>query len=113
MKRETRIQKAIKRIKFEKDQTEKYYFDLGKGDGFNWSLDAQYKEIVAMLSWDGTFPEDDFIFAILEDAIARDDFMDFNHNIYTDATFNAFTDKYFIGFVEGIQELWDMVSEKP
>ena len=45
MKKEKEIIKTIERLKTEKIEAEKAYFDKGKEEGYIWCIDAPYLEL--------------------------------------------------------------------
>ena len=112
MNDKTKATLAIERLKIEKDEIEEETcFWSGHNYGFNWCLDAHYKEIQIVRCWDGkSIPNDKLIKGIVEDTIYKDELMDYDHDPKSPCPFNKFALKYFDGFVEGVEEWWDLIK---
>jgi len=63
----------IERLRNEKNEIEKEYFDLGMEDGRNWCEEANYERIQYMRNWDGEcIPKDEQIVGLINETIRED-----------------------------------------
>ena len=106
------LKKIIERLKDEKSKLEEEYESRGKEEGFLWAKSAPIDEILLAIKWaprDLQIP-DNSLSRIIDDIIRKDDFMEIKGTYFF--YLNAFANSYFIGWVSGVQTLWERLDGK-
>jgi hypothetical protein len=117
------MDKIIERLKAEKESFINNYCEKGKNDGLEWGKSASYEEIQYALkleplnkthdnviSFNPTRDEvlGDYFSGIIED----DDMMGFEETVPGNFIPNEAFSSWEEGWVDGVQEFWESVSDK-
>ena len=118
LKGDPKMEEIIERLKTEKAQSEKDYFELGKNEGLAWAKAAHYEEIKYVLfrHIPRQMPDDnntigaglcEYFVGIVEE----NEVFQFNMDAATPEWLNEFGSKFLDGWQEGVSEFWYEVEK--
>jgi hypothetical protein len=118
------MEKIIERLRKEKEEAEKEYFQIGKKDGSQWAKCATFKELQYASQWETTeqalqqgsvvhsdLTRDEILGDYFQEIIDEDGVMGFEES----GSSNLMPNDYFIawesGWAEAVQEFWYKIRE--
>lgn len=103
------ITEVVERLRREKAQSEGNFFDTGRRDGMAWAKSAGYDDIMYALSWDDIDqgPSDKILGSYFLEKIESSKLMQLEGEMI-----NEYTRIYLQGWKKGLNEFWEMISDK-
>lgn len=102
------IQDIIKRLKLEKNQSEKNFYDAGKKEGLKWCQSAHYDDLIYVLQFENSFQ---FSSDARLESYFKGIFKSVGLNQYVVRSSSDHEKLFLEGWLKGVHQFWKQIKE--